>query len=101
MLSKPLKHAWSHRKSGRATNAVLLPCYNEATTIAKVDCRFPNRITERKIYVYDNNSTDATKREAQRAGAIVRVWTYQGKGNVVRRMFADIDADVYFWLLEI
>jgi len=75
--------------------AVLLPCYNEAACIANVIAAFKNALPTATIYVYDNNSTDSTADEALRAGAIVRHETYQGKGNVVRRMFADIDADIY------
>jgi glycosyltransferase involved in cell wall biosynthesis len=75
--------------------AVLLPCYNEATTIGQVVKNFREVMPESSIYVYDNNSTDDTVRVAEAAGAIVRREPFQGKGNVVRRMFADIDADVY------
>ena len=75
--------------------AVLLPCYNEATTIGQVVKNFREVMPESSIYVYDNNSTDDTVRVAREAGAIVRSEPFQGKGNVVRRMFADIDADVY------
>lgn len=75
--------------------AVLLPCYNEETAIAGVIEDFQNALPSAQIYVYDNNSTDRTADVARSAGAIVRSETYQGKGNVVRRMLADIDADVY------
>lgn len=75
--------------------AVLLPCYNEETAIAGVIEDFRNALPSAQIYVYDNNSTDRTADAARSAGAIVRSETYQGKGNVVRRMLADIDADVY------
>ncbi len=78
-----------------ANIAVLIPCYNEALTIAQVVSDFRAALPASTIYVYDNNSTDATLAEAKRAGAITRTETRQGKGNVVRRMFADIDADVY------
>lgn len=74
---------------------VLLPCYNEATTIAAVVDQFRKALPGAKIYVYDNNSTDDTAERAAEAGAIVRRELYQGKGNVVRRMFADVDADIY------
>lgn len=77
------------------TVAVLAPCYNEAAAIAKVVADFQRLLPRARIYVYDNNSTDDTAGVAQRAGAIVRTERQQGKGNVVRRMFADIDADVY------
>ena len=73
--------------------AILLPCYNEAATIGSVVESFHQALPSAIIYVYDNNSTDKTKEIAQAAGATVRTETKQGKGNVVRRMFADIDAD--------
>ncbi len=80
----------------RATSiAVLAPCYNEATAIGKVVADFRAALPQARIYVYDNNSTDDTAGVAARAGAIVRNERQQGKGNVVRRMYADIDADVY------
>ena len=75
--------------------AVLLPCHNEAASIAKVVAAFKTALPMASIYVYDNNSTDNTAEEALRAGAIVRHELYQGKGNVVRRMFSDIEADIY------
>ena len=75
--------------------AVLIPCHNEETTIAKVVRDFCNELPEAAIYVYDNNSTDDTFRAARMAGAIVCTERLQGKGHVVRRMFADVDADIY------
>jgi glycosyltransferase involved in cell wall biosynthesis len=75
--------------------AVLIPCYNEAEAIAGVVRDFAAALPEATIYVYDNNSRDATRERAAQAGAIVRSETLQGKGNVVRRMFADIEAEVY------
>ena len=75
--------------------AVLLPCYNEEKAIEKVVKDFKKYLPEAKIYVYDNNSTDRTAEIALNAGAIVRREPMQGKGNVVRRMFADVDADIY------
>ena len=75
--------------------AVLLPCYNEEITIAEVVRGFTRALPAAHIYVYDNNSTDATAARAAEAGAIVRREPLQGKGNVVRRMFADIEADIY------
>jgi glycosyltransferase involved in cell wall biosynthesis len=75
--------------------AVLIPCYNEAEAITGVVEQFRTALPNACIYVYDNNSTDATRERAARAGAIVRSETFQGKGNVVRRMFADIEAEVY------
>lgn len=75
--------------------AVLLPCYNEAVTIGKVVRDFQTALPEATIYVYDNNSTDNTAQIAATAGAVVRKEPRQGKGNVIRAMFQDIDADVY------
>ena len=75
--------------------AVLLPCYNEASTIAKVVTDFRAALPEADIYVYDNNSTDGTAHVAQQAGAIVRHEPVQGKGNVIRRMFREVEADCY------
>lgn len=75
--------------------AVLVPCYNEEASIEQVVREFRAALSLAAIYVYDNNSKDLTVEVAKRAGAIVRHETLQGKGNVVRRMFADIDADVY------
>lgn len=75
--------------------AVLLPAYNEAATIAPVVEAFRRALPGAKVYVFDNNSSDETADRARCAGAVVRTVTFQGKGNVVRRMFADIDADAY------
>lgn len=75
--------------------AVLVPCYNEGQTVGKVVRDFKRELPEAVVYVYDNNSTDNTFEEAERAGAVVRKEPMQGKGNVVRSMFRDIDADVY------
>lgn len=75
--------------------AVLIPCYNEEPTIAQVVRSFRDALPEATIYVYDNNSRDRTGEVAKEAGAVVRVEPLQGKGNVVRRMFADIEADIY------
>ncbi|RWL96894.1 MAG: glycosyltransferase [Mesorhizobium sp.] len=75
--------------------AVLLPCYNEELTIGEVVRRFRETLPSAAIYVYDNNSKDLTALKARAAGAIVVREPRQGKGNVVRRMFADIDADIY------
>ena len=75
--------------------AVLIPCYNEGRTIQKVVTDFRTALPEATIYVYDNNSTDRTAELAQRAGAVVRREYQQGKGNVIRRMFRDIDAQCY------
>lgn len=75
--------------------AVLIPCYNEAMTIEKVVADFRRELPDATIYVYDNNSTDSTAEIARRAGAIVKREYRQGKGNVVRSMLRDIDADYY------
>lgn len=75
--------------------AVLLPCYNEEAAIGATIVGFRAALPTAAVYVYDNNSTDRTKEVAEAAGAIVRTERQQGKGHVVRRMFADIDADVY------
>ncbi|MBQ6570534.1 MAG: glycosyltransferase [Clostridia bacterium] len=75
--------------------AVLVPCYNEAKTIKKVVTDFKSALPGAAVYVYNNNSTDQTADEAQKAGAIVRHEYKQGKGNVIRRMFREIDARVY------
>lgn len=75
--------------------AVLVPCYNEELTVRKVVSDFKQELPNAEIYVYDNNSKDKTVEFAKTAGAIVRKETMQGKGNVVRTMFKEIDADVY------
>lgn len=75
--------------------AVLLPCYNEEGAIAKTVADFRAALPDADIYVYDNNSKDRTAEVARAAGAIVRREPAQGKGNVVRRMFADVEADIY------
>ena len=75
--------------------AILIPCYNESKTIKKVVCDFKKVMPHADIYVYDNNSTDGTDKIAEENGAIVRYEFKQGKGNVVRSMFKDIDADCY------
>ena len=77
------------------TIAVLLPCHNEKAAIAEVVRDFKEQLPAATVYVYDNNSTDATIERAREAGAVVRAEALQGKGNVVRRMFADVEADVY------
>ena len=75
--------------------AVLLPCFNEEAAIGRVVAGFGKALPGAQIYVYDNNSRDRTVEQAEQAGAIVRAERMQGKGHVVRRMFADVDADVY------
>lgn len=78
--------------------AVLIPCYNESKTIEKVIKDYKNALPEADIYVYDNNSSDGTDEIAENAGAIVRYEYHQGKGNVIRTMFRDIDADCYLMI---
>lgn len=75
--------------------AILVPCYNEALTIGTIVSDFRSCLPDAQIYVFDNNSSDATVAVARAAGAHVRSVAQQGKGNVIRRMFADIEADVY------
>ncbi len=83
------------RFAGGQRLAVLIPCFNEEASIATVVADFRRALPEASIYVYDNNSTDRTAEIARAAGALVRREMHQGKGNVVRRMFADVDADIY------
>src|SRR6202795_2742443 len=75
--------------------AVLVPCFNEEAAVATVVADFRKNLPSAEIYVYDNNSSDRTVAVAREAGAEVRRERRQGKGHVVRRMFADIDADIY------
>ena len=75
--------------------AVLVPCYNEEATIADVVSDFSAALPGATVHVYDNNSNDRTVERARAAGAVVQHEPLQGKGNVVRRMFADIEADIY------
>ena len=81
--------------NGQPTIAVLLPCFNEEAAIGATVAGFRAALSDAVIYVYDNNSSDRTAELGAAAGAVVRTERQQGKGNVVRRMFADIDADVY------
>ncbi len=78
--------------------AVLIPCYNESQTIAKVVSDYQKALPEATIYVYDNNSKDGTAEIAEKAGAVVRYEYKQGKGNVIRRMFREIDAQCYIMI---
>lgn len=78
--------------------AILIPCYNEAPTIKKVIEDWKNALPDAVIYVYDNNSTDNTFKIAEEAGAVVRCERQQGKGNVIRRMFREIDAECYIMI---
>ena len=84
-----------HVTRSRLNVAVLIPCYNEAATIAQVVSDFRKSLPLATIYVYDNNSFDDSVTRAAEAGALVRREHHQGKGHVVRRMFADVDADIY------
>src|SRR6201991_3473437 len=81
--------------AGTGGVAVLVPCYNEEAAIGKVVADFRTALPDAAIYVYDNNSTDRTVEMAEKAGAVVRRELHQGKGRVVRRMFTDVDADIY------
>ena len=78
--------------------AILIPCYNESKTIEKVIYDYKKVLPEAEIYVYDNNSTDGTDKIAKKAGAIVKYEYRQGKGNVIRTMFRNIDADCYLMI---
>ncbi len=77
------------------TIAVLIPCYNEEVAIARVVRDFRAALPAATVYVYDNNSSDSTRIVARAAGALVRIERHQGKGEVIRRMFADVEADLY------
>ena len=78
--------------------AILIPCYNESKTVAKVVTDWKRELPEAVIYVYDNNSSDNTVELAKEAGAVVRHEYQQGKGNVIRRMFREIDAECYIMI---
>src|SRR5215510_15693441 len=94
MKAIPLRaRDWQPRAAQRV--AVLVPCFNEEAAIGKVVADFRAALPDAAIYVYDNNSADRTVEAAAKAGAIVRRETHQGKGRVVRRMFTDVDADIY------
>lgn len=86
------------KKESNKKIAVLIPCYNESKTIAKVIKDYKKELPNADIYVYDNNSSDNTDKIAKKAGAIVRYEYKQGKGNVIRSMFKDIDADCYLMI---
>src|SRR5215471_14450320 len=94
MKAIPLRAGdWQPRAAQRV--AVLVPCFNEEAAVGKVVADFCAALPEAAIYVYDNNSSDRTMEVARGAGALVRRERHQGKGNVVRRMFADVEADIY------
>lgn len=86
---------WGLDSATGARIAILIPCYNEASAISTVVEDFRRALPTATVYVYDNNSSDDTADLAARAGAVVRSEPLQGKGNVIRRMFADVEADVY------
>lgn len=95
-MSTPTSNSCQHEGSHPPLRtAVLIPCHNEEAAIGTVVADFRAALPEAAIYVYDNNSTDRTREAAAEAGAIVRAESHQGKGFVVRRMFADIEADIY------
>src|SRR5688572_16618975 len=89
------RFAQASRAAATHRIAVLLPCYNEEAAIAQTVAGFRAALPDAAIYVYDNNSSDRTRERAAEAGAIVRTERMQGKGHVVRRMFADVEADIY------
>jgi glycosyltransferase involved in cell wall biosynthesis len=95
MTDVPFRPAAQGLDASAPRIAVLIPCYNEAIAIPKVVADFRAALPDAIIYVYDNNSTDNTIAAARGAGALVRRETLQGKGHVIRRMFADIEADIY------
>jgi hypothetical protein len=95
MFSMSLPEALLREARHSPCIAVLIPCYNESVAIGRVVAGFRSSLPQASIFVYDNNSTDETCEVARKAGAIVRREPLQGKGNVVRRMFADIEADIY------
>src|SRR4051812_5551349 len=94
-LSSLARASFQGRAGAGPRIAVLLPCFNEAATIAQVVADFRRVLPTAAIHVYDNNSADGTAAAATAAGALVRRAPLQGKGNVVRLMFSDIEADLY------
>src|SRR5579871_503020 len=94
-LAEFAKSEFPQVQSARPKIAVLVPCFNEEAAVAKVVADFRSALPSAEIFVYDNNSTDRTVAVARDAGAVVRCERRQGKGHVVRRMFADVDADIY------
>ena len=100
MLSTPIERPTGAKAAAPAataglTIAVMLPCYNEEVAIGRTVADFRAALPTAQIYVYDNNSRDDSRAIARAAGAIVGLESRQGKGHVVRRMFADVDADIY------
>ncbi len=94
-LTRPVDAVFPQEQRSLPRIAVLVPCYNEEAAIGKVVQAFQRDMPEARIYVYDNNSTDRTVWEARAAGALVAREPLQGKGHVIRRMFSDVEADVY------
>ena len=91
--------ASSRMANARAVRiAVVIPCYNEAPTIGQLVRDFRAHLPQAQVYVFDNNSSDNTGQLAREAGAVVRNVAMQGKGSVVRRMFADVEADAYIMI---
>jgi glycosyl transferase family 2 len=94
-LAQLAKHEFPQADLAQPRIAILVPCFNEETAVASVVADFRKALPSAEIFVYDNNSTDRTIEVAREAGAVVRAERRQGKGHVVRRMFADVDADIY------
>jgi len=94
-LARLAKHEFPHAEAAQPRIAVLVPCFNEEAAIGSVIADFRKALPSADIFVYDNNSSDRTVAVAREAGAMVRSERRQGKGHVVRRMFADVDADIY------
>lgn len=95
IMTKAADRGWQAMRNGDMRVAVLVPCHNEEATVTQVVTGFRAALPSATIYVYDNNCTDRTAELAKAAGAVVRAESQPGKGYVVRRMFADIEADVY------
>ena len=95
LTTLPVRNAAQLSSATSFSIAVLIPCYNEEASIRKVVEDFRTRLPDATILVYDNNSTDRTRQVARAAGAQVRSERLQGKGHVLRRMFADVEADIY------
>ena len=94
-LARLAKHEFPHAETAQPRIAVLVPCFNEEAAIGSVIADFRKALPSADIFVYDNNSSDRTVAVAREAGAVVRSERRQGKDHVVRRMFADVDADIY------
>jgi hypothetical protein len=94
-LAQLARHEFPQADLAQPRIAILVPCFNEETAVASVVADFRKALPSAEIFVYDNNSSDRTIEVAREAGAVVRAERRQGKGHVVRRMFADVDADIY------